>query len=362
MEEAGTMTPTPAVQPDSQSPPTDAPILMAQNNPPPMPGASQGTPQQTASQRWASAPDTLPPDPTDNDPAASVAQTGYRNPDALKKYSPTIAANAKMLADYTLPINSYQLARSPMWVQAAQAAHDYDPSFNASQYDIRKALNNSFASGKDSQNLQSINRTIKHLGDLRDTVTALDNPDQGQYSILTKPISAAETWFKTMEGDPRVKNFDNYANAAAGEMVGATRGVGGAEKDVDRWRQQLSASDPKSAQMAAVNSAVDVLAGIAASAREKYIKGMGRPPQTWQFLDPRSRQVLTEMGFDPDKIEHGVRASEARLPTQGQNLQTNTNHPRGIVSTQNVHQYATEHGITDAAASKVFTDANYQVK
>lgn len=320
------MTPTPS--PDTSS---DDPVLLAQNKPPAFPGkdsATQAAPMTSAtpsapatppvSQRWANAPDTLPPDPTDADPASSVEQTGYRNPAALARYPPNVAANAKMLADYVLPINSYQLARSPVWVQAAQAAHEYDPSFNAAQYDIRKSLNNSFASGKDSQALQSINRTVKHLGDLRDTVKDLNNPTEGQYSVLTGPMSQAETWLERKRGDPRPGRFDFLSNAAASEMVGATRGSGGAEKDVDRWKQGMNASDPQSVQMGNINTAVDILSGIAASAREKYIKGMGRPPQNWEFLDPRSRQVLTEMGFDPDKIEHGVKASEARLPANRQ--------------------------------------------
>lgn len=320
----------------------DAPMLMAQNKPPAFPGK---TAQPQASQRWASAPDTLPPDATDADPASTVEQTGYRNPAALAKYPSHVAANAKMLADYTVPINSYQLARSPVWVQAAQAAHEYDPSFNAAQYDIRKNLNNSFASGKDSQALQSINRTVKHLGDLRDTVKKLNNPTEGQYSVLTSPISQAETWWERKSGDPRPGRFDFLSNAAASEMVGATRGSGGAEKDVDRWKQGMNAGDPQSVQMGNIDTAVDILSGIAASAREKYIKGMGRPPQNWVFLDPRSRQVLMEMGFDPDKIEHGVKAAEARLPGSAQNLQNVTTQPHAEQPTSTRQAIMERHGL-----------------
>jgi hypothetical protein len=325
------VTPSSNDEQDSVSTP-DTPVLMAQNKQPAFPGRTQtaqapAPSPQTTSQRWASAPDTLPPDATDADPASAVAQTGYRNPAALSRYPANVAQNAKMLADYVLPVNSYQLARSPIWVQAAQAAYEYDPSFNAAQYDIRKSLNNSFASGKDSQALQSINRTVKHLGDLRDTVKALNNPTEGEYSVLTSPVSQAKTWLERKSGDPRPGRFDFLSNAAASEMVGATRGSGGAEKDVERWKQGMNAADPQSVQMGNIDTAVDILSGIAASAREKYIKGMGRPPQNWQFLDPRSRQVLAEMGFDPDKIEHGVKASEAKLPPSAKNLQTVTNQP-----------------------------------
>lgn len=334
------------------------PILLAQNKPPDLP--SSGPPASTA-QRWASAPDTLPPDDSDSNPEASVSQTGYRNPAALAKYKPTVANNAKMLADYTLPINSYQLARSPVWVQAAQAAHEYDPSFNAAQYDIRKNLNNSFASGKDSVLLQSVNRTVGHLGDLRDVANNLDN-SSGYFGAPL--VSKIENLAERASGDPRVGRFESYADAAAREMVQATRGVGGNESDVKAWRGNLNSADPKGLQLGNIETAINILSQIASAQREKYIKGMGRPPQQWQFLDPRSRQVLTEMGFDPDKIEQGVKAEDARLSAPGQkNLQTNTNKTpaQKTVSPALVHQYATEHQIDDATASKVFTDAKYRI-
>lgn len=250
------------------------PILLAQNKPP-VPPSSGPPPPSASAQRWANAPDTLPPDDTDTNPEASVSQTGYRNPAALAKYNPAVANNAKMLADYTLPINSYQLARSPVWAQAAQAAHEYDPSFNAAQYDIRKNLNNSFASGKDSVLLQSVNRTVGHLGDLRDVANDLDN-SSGYFGAPL--VSKIENLAERASGDPRVGRFESYADAAAREMVQATRGVGGNESDVKAWRGNLNSADPKGLQLGNIETAINILSQIASAQREKYIKGMGRPP------------------------------------------------------------------------------------
>lgn len=270
----------------------------------------------------------MSPQPVDDDFFADVADSQKKgfNEAALAKYPSRLQDMAKQLATYQSPATGYMLTRSPRWQAAAQAAHEYDPSFNVGQYDIRQGVRKDFTSGPTSKALQSVNMAIKHLDDLRDASKDLNN-----FGGVGTPLNGPVNWVEKTLGDKRVGVFETKANAVASEMVKATRGTGGAESDVQSWRKVLDPNGSPEQQNGNIDAAIDLLSGRIAAARDTYQKGMGKPPIDLQMLSPRSRQILTGMGYDPDKIEQGSKASEAKLPPAGAGVSVVS--PEGVPGT-----------------------------
>ena len=264
------------------------------------PQPAQQPPQQPAPQQPVA-------DPFFADVDAAIKQG--RDESVLAKYPPRLQQMAKQLADYQAPVTPYMLSRSPAWGEAAEVAHEYDPSFMVGQYDTRQKLRNDYTSGATSKNITSLNTAIGHLDSLRDAATKLKN-----FGGLATPLNAPINWAESAAGDPSVNNYNERANAVSTELTRAFRGTGGSEADVKAWRDNLPVNGSPDQQKGAIDGGIDLLSSRVAALRDTYQRGMGKPPIDLPMLSPKSRQILTSMGYDPDKIEQGAKAKDARMP------------------------------------------------
>ena len=277
--------------------------------------ASSPAPQQTplAAPPQAQPSQAQSPSAFDSlfDQAASGDQNGV-NESSLAKYPPEVRGVARGLANYTIPLPSGIAISKPYWTAAMQAAQEYDPSFDASQYKIRQNLKNSFTSGEASNNIRSLNTVMAHLAALKQSANALNNTGFTPFNYLA---NEAEQTF----GDPRVNNFQTNADAVANELTRVFRGTNGAEADVQGWRQRLSANASPGQQQGAIDKAIELAAGRMGALRSQYESGMGKPPRQ-QFMSSQARAILHGMGYDPDQFEQGMaqrQVSQQGSPQQG---------------------------------------------
>lgn len=244
------------------------------------------------------------------DQAESSEKSG-RNESALAKYPASVQQRARMLANYDAPVTPYMLTKSPAWNAAVTAATDYDRSFSVGQYEVRQGVKKAFAGGTEARALTSLNTAIGHLDSLKDAAEKLEN-FKWPVAFLNAPANAIES----AAGDPRVNNFNERANAVSTELTRAFRGSGGAEADVKAWRANLPVNGSPDQQKQSVDGAIDLLSSRIGALKDQYTKGMGRPAD-FNFLGAKQRGILTKMGYDPDKIENGMKAEDARLTGGG---------------------------------------------
>src|ERR1700722_8252588 len=258
----------------------------------------------------SAAPPSISFDATGNDPAAIAKTSGYRNWSALDGVPPRLAEVAKSLVNYNVPVTPYMFAKSPLYAAAAQLANRVNPAWTAGDYEVRQKVRNDFATGEDSKGVRALNQALYHLGDMHDQVQALGNV--GGFPFSTD-VNAVKNWYKEHEGDRHPGIFRETGDAASSEIVKATRGTGGSEKDIENWRANLPVNGSPEQQEGQIKKAIDILSGSISSYRQKYMKGMGEPPIDFPFIDPRGRQILTKLGIDPDKVELGMSGEDAKL-------------------------------------------------
>lgn len=212
-------------------------------------------------------------------------------------YPQNIQNLARMLANYSIMPSSLALAK-PEWMAAVAAAQYLDPSFDAAQYGIRYGVRRGFTSGQDAANLTAIDTTMKHLNSLHDAIAKLNN------SPIQPWNWAVNTVEQKLLDDPRVQRFGMTSQAVADELTRVFRGTAGAERQVQEWKDKLSANLGKSNQNEAVDSAIELLAGRIEAMRNKWERGF-QSPANFQFFTDNAKKAIARLGFDPEALNQG---------------------------------------------------------
>jgi hypothetical protein len=258
-------------------------------------------------------------------PAPQVAPgpPGQRNEAALSSVDPGTQAVIKQLVDYKYQLPSGIALSKPYWQNVLQRAAQYDPSFDATQYNTRLGLRKDFTSGKSAQSINALNTVIGHLDTLQESGEKMNNFG-GIATPLNGPVNAIESAF----GDPRKNRFELSKQAVADELTRAWRQAGGTEADIAGWSQRFSSSNSPSQLHAAVQQAKTLLASKLASLKAQYETGMGRP-MDFHILTPEAVASLKRSGVSPNDLEPGNAGS--LTPNAPRQVATNPN-PNGYVA------------------------------
>lgn len=210
----------------------------------------------------------------------------------LKSLAPSIATQVKALADGRMAFpTGYQLTK-PYWQNMLQAVSQYDPTFDAVNYNSRNATRKDFTSGKSAQNITSFNTAIGHLDSLDKSIDSLNNTNVPAWNAIANSVS-------TNVGDTRyqaaAKNFAAAKNAVVDELTRAFRGSGGNVHDIEGWEKTLDTADSPVALHQAVQQAVELLKSRIDAVGEQYKKGMGTTADHVQLLTPKAREALARL-------------------------------------------------------------------
>ena len=196
----------------------------------------------------------------------------------------------KKLVNYEIPLPSGMALRTPYWQGILERAASYDPSFDASQYNVRMSLKRDFNSGKAALNKRSINTVIGHLEDLDKKTKALDNFNFTPWNYLeNKRITAL--------GDPRVVGYKNAAIAVQNELATLFKGVSGTDQEIKQWRETMSENQSPQQLKETIDTALKLVGSRMAALQQQYEDGMGKP-KDFKFLSPKSEKILTKLGVD----------------------------------------------------------------
>jgi hypothetical protein len=207
----------------------------------------------------------------------------------LQKLPANLATQVKALADGRLQFPSGMALKTPYWQQMLGAVAQYDPTFDAINYNSRSATRRDFTAGKSAQNIKSLNTAIGHLG-------TLDSQIDGTASHSFTPANAVQNYAASTFGSSGPTQFTQTAGALASELTAVFRGSGGAEADVKRYLSELSPNASYEQKKAAVRNITELLASRTAAIGDQYNKGMGKSEDPLTLLDPKAAAVLQRIG------------------------------------------------------------------
>lgn len=197
--------------------------------------------------------------------------------------------------------------------------HEADPQFDAVNYNARLKARQSFASGKDRENLKSFNTTIGHLGELSDAVEGLHNTSVPAWNkYVANPIAEQ----LSPKYQSALKRFQAARTAVSDELTRSFRGSGGNVHDIIQWENAINSADSPEALRSAIRTAAKLLDSRISAVGDSYNQGMGTTKDPLELLNPTaaaSFKHLMEGGHGsvakpPAKASGKVTIGGASLP------------------------------------------------
>ncbi len=205
---------------------------------------------------------------------------------SMGEVSPEMERISKKLVAAEIPYPSSFALKSPFWQGVISTAENLDPGFNASTYQVRSKVRQSYTSGRDKDNINALNQAIGHAAELEKAGTALDNTSWRAFN------SVANLFESEVRGDPRVDKFKTAAQAVGDELERVFRGTGGNLETIKEWRARLNASNSPEQMEGVLDTAYQLLFSRLETMLNTYHSAMGDQGSDFRILSPKARKIL----------------------------------------------------------------------
>lgn len=231
-----------------------------------------------------------------SDAATIAPNTGVHGEAYLKQLPEGIANEVRAIAEGRMQLPARAMT-SPRFQGVMQAVVNYDPSFDAINYNARANVRKDFTSGKSSQNIKALNTAIGHVGQLYDQISGTASHG-GNGNILpgATMLNAVENAYSRSRGSAGITNFDQTAGAVASELTQVFRGTSGAEADIQRYLSELNPNASLDQKRGAVKNILGLLNSRLQALGDQYQKGMGTDKYPLDILDDHAKSILTKAG------------------------------------------------------------------
>lgn len=228
---------------------------------------------------------------------AQPAALSKLNEDYLKTLNPSIAAQVKALAAGRMAFPSGFALKSPYWQAMMSAVAQYDPMFDATNYNQRAKLRQDFTTGDSAKGVNALTTVVQHLDRLDKSIDGLDNFEG--VPLLNSTLNSVKNWYKEHSGNTKAINkFRDDVQAVVSEATRAWRGAGGSEKDIQDWKKNLNVSDSPSGLRSSLAEIGDLLEGKILAYKRQLDQGLG-PMNDISIMDPKTEAVLNKLRGEP---------------------------------------------------------------
>lgn len=231
------------------------------------------------------------------DPAAPAMPTQATGGNQLSgdQYLATLPQKAqglvKAYAEGKLPI-SPMMVRSPAGISLLGAITQYDPTFDATDYNKRNRTAIGFATGTQGNAVKAANQAISHMGQFNQAIDDLNN-----FNGVATPLNSIVNPIESALGDPRQGVFSQKAQAISSELRKVFSGSGGGGlAELQKWESSLPTNASQQQQRAYLRSGLDLLHGALDALNNQYQQGFGPKAKIDDLLSPESRQTLDKLG------------------------------------------------------------------
>jgi hypothetical protein len=218
------------------------------------------------------------------------------------------ASQVKALAEGRMQFPSGTALKSPYWQGMLSAVSQYDPNFDAVNYNARANTRKAFTSGKEAQTINALNTVAEHLGTFSDNAAALHNTS---FPMLNRVKNA----YLSETGDPRIAAFNTNKKAVADEVAKVWRASGGSESDIQENLKNLSGAQSPEQLNAAIGTLTQLIYGKIAALQDQYASGMGTTQAPRPLVSPEAKRAfdkaLRRMGAAPIQEAAGQQAAPA---------------------------------------------------
>ncbi len=203
----------------------------------------------------------------------------------------------KALSEGRLAFPGSFALKSPFWQEKLEQVAQYDPNFDATNYNTRAKARAALVNGKLGASSNALNTAIGHVGHLAEQGT--DTSSLGGFPFATD-INSLINAYNRHAGGAGVTNFEDTAAKLADELESAYRNGGGAEQGVVRQLRSLDPNMSAKQKQGIIRNALELLSSKqAANLYQLNISTGGKP--SVDLLDPAAHAVLDKFPDIRDK-------------------------------------------------------------
>ena len=227
--------------------------------------------------------------------------------DFLKTIPPAAATLVKKYANGELAVTP-QMTRTPQGVQLLTAITQYDPTFDATNYQKRQQTATAFAKGKQADAIRGANQALYHMGNLYQKTEDLNNTN-----ILPAVVNPIVNYVEEKGlGDTRQGKYRQSAQAVASELRRVFSGAGGGSlAELTKWEEGFDPNAGEAQQKAHIQNGVDLLRGALGALNNQYQEGMGLNKNVNDLLSPEARKVYESL-----QLNQNPNAKTTKTPAQ----------------------------------------------
>lgn len=266
-------------------------------------------------------PGGMTPVPSGTNPTPQQGQGQPNQGDQfLSQLTPQAAAQVKALAEGRMAFPSGFALKTPYWQNMLSAVSQYDPNFDAINYNARAAARKSFTSGPDANNIAALNTAMSHLSTLSDAYGTLGNSS-------VPALNMAKNYLGNNLGVSSIQtntaNVGVDAEAVAHELAKVFRSTGMSDGEINAWKDKINTNTSPAQSTALINSALDLMDGRLQALGAKYNQGMGTTADPIKLLSPEAQAAYTKLrgAAQPQQSAGGVtEGATATNPDTGEKI------------------------------------------
>lgn len=225
-------------------------------------------------------------------PMLSDVSSTLTGEDLLKTLDPGVANVVKGLAEGRMPYPTGAALRSPQTQRMLQLVAQYDPSFDALNYQARAKTRADFTSGGSANNLTALKTAVGHLVELKKAYASLGNSDVPFYNKLSNAAGVAAGNTTVQKNKAAV---DAAAEAVAHELASVFRRSGMSLAEVEGWQKQINSDLGPAQQDAVIRQALDLMMGRLIPLAERYNQGMGTAKEPLELLSDDQQNMWRQL-------------------------------------------------------------------
>lgn len=180
--------------------------------------------------------------------------------------------------------------------EIAAAVAQYDPSFNAQDFNSRNRTRVAFTSGRPYQDMTALNQVAQHIGHLAQQIDGTSGiaAPLGLGTLINKGVNAAS--------DPytgKVTAYQSTADAVAHETRKLFAGSsGGTLAELQSYIDMLKADNSTAQKKAALQNIAQLVQSRISILRQGYEQGMGKAGDPFSTTFPESARLLQQVAGD----------------------------------------------------------------
>lgn len=225
-------------------------------------------------------------------PQLGAIPSDVHGEDFLGRVPKPIADQVKALAEGRMQFPAGFALKSPYWQNMISMVSQYDPNFDAVNYNARANTRKDFTSGKSADNITALNTAIYHLGSLEKNLSALNNSSIPAFNTVKNTLGE-QLGSESIQQAKKASEAD--AEAVSHELAKVFRSVGMSEGEVNSWKQKITTNSSPAQRKAIIGEALHLMEGRLEALGERYNRGLGTTAEPLSLLDPKARAVYQQL-------------------------------------------------------------------